>query len=94
MEEILRQRHPDWNPHEYLPYDTLAWCTAQMEELGFDPYHAPLRCRDEGDGVDGFKNPYRTIYLELRYRIKRHIESGENPQLGVCEKPTQATAAV
>jgi hypothetical protein len=87
----LQRDMQEYNLDEYLPPLTLAWCRVKLQEIGqvlglpvgtdFDPENPPLDLR--GDP----KQPYRVVYEYLRARAYDHLISGEEPILGVCEKP-------
>lgn len=81
MRDCLYEDVNDWNPEEYLPQDTLAWCTTQMQDLGFDANNPPPR---------DCPVPYLGIYIHLRLRAIHHTSMGCQPELRLCEKPTGA----
>jgi hypothetical protein len=70
-----------WDADEYLPHETLVWCTQQLQQMNFDPLDPPPR--------DDFTQPYKSVYIELRQRASLHIQSGNLPILQICERPTQ-----
>ncbi|KAL4972835.1 hypothetical protein BDW66DRAFT_162600 [Aspergillus desertorum] len=78
---ILQNDVQDWNPDEYLPQSTYIWTLVQLKESGFDP-HNPLK--DAGDDI---LTPYRTIYFDLRAQIQAHIRRGNQPELGLLDRP-------
>lgn len=84
----------EWDPDEYLPPLTLAWCQEQLREIGhelglpegieFDPEEPHFRL------IGDRKQPYKAVYEKLRIRAYDHWNSGQDPILAVCEKPTGA----
>jgi hypothetical protein len=81
----------EWDPAEYLPPATLAWCRQQMVEIGqqevgvpFDPEDPLIQLR--GDR----KQPYRKVYEALRTRAFSHYQSGALPLLEISPKPVGA----
>jgi hypothetical protein len=76
--QAMQQNHADYDIEEYLPPDTLRWCQAQLQQLGFDPQKPPAR-------LPGDLQPFRSVYLALRERAWHHEKSGAEPRLAVCE---------
>ncbi|KAJ5992803.1 hypothetical protein N7451_008527 [Penicillium sp. IBT 35674x] len=82
----------EWDLNKYLPPPTLLWYRTQLHEIGqefglpvgsnFDP--ANLHIQLIGDT----RQPRRAVYEKLRLRALAHWHSGEEPILGVCEKPS------
>lgn len=68
--------------HDYLPTETLEWCNTQLMQEGISL--ADLSAEDIDDAVpEGARLHYRA-YSVLRDYVRRHILTGENPQLGLC----------
>jgi hypothetical protein len=79
--QALQEDVAGWDADEYLPYETLVWCTQQLQQIGFNPLEPPPR--------DDFTQPYKSVYIELRQRAILHTQSGNLPILQICERPTQ-----
>ena len=77
----LESHLPQWDVTAYLPAETLAWCTARLEALGFDPYEAKLKTLKEREA------PFFQVYVQLRNQIITHIEHGEQPVLSLLPHP-------
>ncbi|KAL4965070.1 uncharacterized protein BDV14DRAFT_189871 [Aspergillus stella-maris] len=75
----------DWDPDKYLPIETYNWTRTQLLELNFDPENPP---ETAADSTDHAFIPFRTTYLELRSRIKAHIQQGSQPILELSKAPT------
>jgi hypothetical protein len=63
----------EWDPAEYLPSATLAWCHTQLHEIGlqevgepFDPEDPLIQLRGEREQL------YRQVYEALRERALLH----------------------
>ncbi|KAJ5751581.1 hypothetical protein N7520_008498 [Penicillium odoratum] len=83
--QILYENVAPWDPIEYLPPATLAWCSTQLNDIipgGFDPENPPLY--RPGDNP---LQPYRSVYEQLRIRALDHEDSGMQPKFSVCDKP-------
>lgn len=67
--------------NEYLPEATFNWCRTRLLEMEFDPSQPPP--------IPGAERstPYRTIYLQFREIVGRHIASNADPVLGLYEAP-------
>lgn len=76
--QAMQQRSAEYDTEEYLPPDTLRWCEAQLQELGFDPHKPPAR-------LPGDLQPFRSVYLALRERAWQHERSGAQPRLAVFD---------
>ena len=59
----------------FLTPATEAWCTSQLEEIGFDQLQNDDR-------------PFLNTYVELRERIHNHLESHLEPALELSPFPT------
>ncbi|KAL4976867.1 hypothetical protein BDW66DRAFT_159305 [Aspergillus desertorum] len=72
-----------------LQNDVQEWdpTRAQLLELGFDPEAPP---ETVGDCTGHSFSPLSTTYLELRSRIKAHIEQGSQPVLELPKAPAGA----
>lgn len=75
--QAMQQNYTEHDTDEYLPPDTLRWCEAQLQELGFDPHKPPPRS-------PGDLQPFRSVYLALRERAWRHDRLGAEPKLALC----------
>ncbi|KAL4933488.1 uncharacterized protein BDV17DRAFT_252101, partial [Aspergillus undulatus] len=82
--QALQDDVRDWDADEYLPTETYNWTLNQLLQLDFDPRRPP-----ESAGGEVFI-PFRTVYLELRSRIKAHIQAGSTPNLGLSQRPIGA----
>ncbi|KAJ5791301.1 uncharacterized protein N7518_008312 [Penicillium psychrosexuale] len=80
--QAMQQNYTDYDIEQYLPADTLHWCEAQLQQLGFDPRKPPAR-------LPGDLQPFRSVYLALRERAWHHERSGAEPKLAVCTFPGQ-----
>jgi hypothetical protein len=80
--QLLQQNHVDYDTEQYLPPDTLQWCEAQLQQLGFDPRKPPPR-------MPGDLQPFRSVYLALRERAWHHERSGAEPKLAICGMASQ-----
>ncbi|KAL9614761.1 MAG: hypothetical protein Q9167_000752 [Letrouitia subvulpina] len=83
-EDVFRTLQNDISDHaqdEYLPPETLAWCTDYLQQQGFDPYHPPELSEAAAT------RPYQEIYLQLRERIRIHLASNTEPFLKLSERP-------
>lgn len=73
------------DPDEYLPAETYNWTRTQLLELGFDPENP----QETAGSCTGYPFiPFRSIYLELRSRIKAYIQQGSQP---ILELPKAST---
>ena len=79
--QSLKEEMPSWDVSAYLPEETLAWCTAQMRQIGFDPFTAQL------ERIQDRSNPFRDEYIQLRNRAQSHISSGASPALELLPHP-------
>ncbi|CAG8199981.1 unnamed protein product [Penicillium salamii] len=75
--QAMQQTHTAYDTDEYLPPDTMRWCEAQLQDLGFDPLAPPAR-------LPGDLQPFRSVYLALRERAWRHDRLGAEPKLALC----------
>jgi hypothetical protein len=73
------------DPDKYLPTETYNWTRTQLLELGFDPESPP---ETAGVCTDYLFILFYTTYLELRSRIKTHIQQGSQPILELSRAPT------
>ncbi|KAL3475663.1 hypothetical protein BJX99DRAFT_271041 [Aspergillus californicus] len=80
----LQQDVQDWDANKYLPQETYNWTFIQLRQLGFNPQNPP-----DNAGGDVF-TPFITIYIDLRTRIKAHIDKGSAPNLSLSTRPTGA----
>ncbi|KAJ5207272.1 hypothetical protein N7472_003720 [Penicillium cf. griseofulvum] len=80
---LLQQNHVNYDTEQYLPPDTLHWCEAQLQQLGFDPCKPPAR-------MPGDLQPFRSVYLALRERAWHHERSGAEPKLAICGMASQS----
>ncbi|KAL4744781.1 hypothetical protein BDW72DRAFT_187864 [Aspergillus terricola var. indicus] len=86
--ELLKSLQDDaqeWDPDKYLPSETYNWTRTQLLELGFDPENPP---ETAGVCTDHAFIPFRTTYLELRSKIKTHIQQGSQSILELSRAPT------
>jgi hypothetical protein len=74
----------EWDVDAVLPPETQAWCTRQLEEIGFNPLCARLVDASERDA------PFRDVYLTMRTKAQEHILSGASPTLELIQNPTGA----
>lgn len=75
--QAMQHHHSGFNTDDYLPPDTMRWCEAQLQELGFDPHNPPAR-------LPGDTQPFRSVYLALRERAWKHERLGAEPKLALC----------
>jgi hypothetical protein len=89
--QSLKQDVQLWNPNEYLPPSTLAWCQQQLAEIGEQLAGIPFNPEDPGICFVGDQQaPYRAVYEALRVRAFAHWDAGRDPILDVCAKPIGA----
>jgi hypothetical protein len=67
---------------EYLPRDTLAWCSAQLQSWGYSNLSGEEVLPQTGQRV------HRDAYLHLRNAIDRHMQDGNREGLDLCRPPT------
>ncbi|KAH7034781.1 uncharacterized protein B0I36DRAFT_316935 [Microdochium trichocladiopsis] len=63
---------------EFLSAETVTWGNRQLQELQFTGVFRT---------ADDLVRPYLWTYLQLRQRVRQHIDSGQLPQLQVIEPP-------
>ena len=73
---------PAWDMDAILPLATQQWCDMQLEDLGLNPHQDAMRAAEDREA------PFKEFYLQLRYRALLHIESGQQPILGLLAHPT------
>jgi hypothetical protein len=66
---------------EYLPRDTLAWCSTQLQSWGYGNLSGEEFQRT-GQRI------HTDAYLRLRNAIDQHIQSGNREGLSLCTPPT------
>ncbi|CDM35782.1 Ribonuclease H-like domain [Penicillium roqueforti FM164] len=87
----LQQDVEGWDPDEYLPPSTLAWCQQQLTEIGQQLAGMPFNPEDPNPGLIGDpRAPYRAVYTELRARAFAHWHTGQDPILSVYTPPRGA----
>ena len=62
----------------FMTIDTEVWCVNQLSDMGFD-----YQNEEEAQS----STPFIDAYLELRQRVKRHMRSGNAPELALSEVP-------
>jgi hypothetical protein len=76
----MQELYSDWDIDAFLPQVTLNWCHVALQETG---YQLPINHTDMIDGT-----PKHTLaYIDLRAELFAHINSGEEPHLGLLVKP-------
>lgn len=81
----------EWDPAEYLPPSTLAWCRLQLIEIGQQEVGEPFDPEDPLIQLLGDrKQPYRKVYETMRARALLHDQLGTLPILTLSIKPTGA----
>ncbi|KAE8378784.1 hypothetical protein BDV26DRAFT_291905 [Aspergillus bertholletiae] len=81
----FKQDTTQWDIEEYLPSTTMNWCTDQLKQLG-----APKGIVSSSARYPDGSQVHPKIYLQLRDRIKTHMEMDESPKLELLEKSTGA----
>ena len=74
----------EWDVDAVFPPETQAWCTRQLEEIGFNPLCARLDDASERDA------PFRDVYLAMRTKAQEHILSYAAPTLELIKNPIGA----
>jgi hypothetical protein len=69
------------DPDYYLPNETYTWVSQQLSELEFDP------AAFQNSNYDDRFALYHTTYMELRRRVRNHINLGYKSILGLLEIP-------
>lgn len=80
----IKERIGSWDIDEYLPQETLEWCSAALQSMGYDSTIAA--CSIPTDRTI----PYLNIYLQLREKINFHIQNQFQPKLSLLNPPTGA----
>jgi len=67
---------------EYLPQDTLAWCSMQLQSWGYGNLNGEEALPRTGHRV------HRDAYLRLRNSIEQQVKNGNKEGLDLCTTPT------
>jgi hypothetical protein len=67
---------------EYLPRETLAWCSARLRSWGYENLSGEESHEQTGQRI------HKDAYMRLRQAIERHIQDGNVEGLSLCSRPT------